>query len=509
LNRLHLYLLASILTLAGMALFVYKWLFLDFPLVPGTEAYLWSVEARVSFLARNKPIKLTLNIPKNTPLFLVMNENFISRGYGLVTKKSDDNREAVWSTRRARGRQTLYYQAVIRRLETMEKVKDPPPFPIERPGYEGPYLEAAETLINEIRERSADQDSFVVELIKRVKRPAPGENLKLLLGEDDSPAEEVEAMVRILAQAGIAARSVHGIRLEAESRNAPVRVWLEVYDANQWRSYDPASGGERISEDMLPWWRGDLPMAEVKDGSALQVTLSVSQNREEAIHAAIERTRIKDPLFLEFSLLRLPLGTQSVYRVLFLIPLGAILVVLFRNIVGLNTFGTFMPVLMALAFRETRLLWGVVLFSLVVALGLAFRFYLDRLKLLLVPRLAAVLIMVVLTMALMSVVLHKLGLEQGLSVALFPMVILTMTIERMSIVWEELGPADAMKQGLGSLFVAALAYAVMNNEVVEHVIFFFPELNLVLLAVTLLLGRYTGYRLFELRRFKAMSEGAP
>jgi hypothetical protein len=85
------------------------------------------------------------------------------------------------------------------------------------------------------------------------------------------------------------------------------------------------------------------------------------------------------------------------------------------------------------------------------------------------------------------------------------MVIMTMTIERMSIVWEERGPAEAIQQGLGSLVVAALAYLAMAAAYTEHLMFVFPELLLVLLAGSLLLGKYTGYRLVELGRFKALA----
>ena len=47
----------------------------------------------------------------------------------------------------------------------------------------------------------------------------------------------------------------------------------------------------------------------------------------------------------------------------------------------------------------------------------------------------------------------------------------------------------------------------MSYKAVEHLIFVFPELLLVLLAATLLLGRYTGFRLMDLYRFKALAEG--
>jgi hypothetical protein len=46
----------------------------------------------------------------------------------------------------------------------------------------------------------------------------------------------------------------------------------------------------------------------------------------------------------------------------------------------------------------------------------------------------------------------------------------------------------------------------MIQPPVRHFVLVFPELLLVLLALTLLMGRYTGYRLTELMRFKALAE---
>jgi hypothetical protein len=191
-----------------------------------------------------------------------------------------------------------------------------------------------------------------------------------------------------------------------------------------------------------------------------------------------------------------------------MIPIGALVIVLLRNFVGIKTFGTFMPVLVALAFRETQLLWGIVLFAVIVALGLLIRFYLERLRLLLVPRLTCVLTVVVLLMAGISVVSQRLDIQPGLSIALFPMVIISMTIERMSIVWEERGASEALQEGFGSLIVAAITYVVMGIGWLEHLVFVFPELLLLVLAVTLLTGRYTGYRLLELKRFRSFAKPA-
>lgn len=120
-----------------------------------------------------------------------------------------------------------------------------------------------------------------------------------------------------------------------------------------------------------------------------------------------------------------------------LYSIAALVVSLFRNIIGINTFGTFMPVLIALAFRNTKLGWGLALFSMVVILGLISRWYMDRPKLLLVPRLAVIVTVIIIILAVGSVFGAHMGVYRIMAVALFPMVIMTMTIERLSIILME------------------------------------------------------------------------
>jgi hypothetical protein len=141
---------------------------------------------------------------------------------------------------------------------------------------------------------------------------------------------------------------------------------------------------------------------------------------------------------------------------------------------------------------------------LIISIGLLVRFYLEHLKLLLIPRLSAVLSSVIIILIALTIIAHQLGSKFGLSIALFPIVILTMTIERMSIVWEERNPWEAIKQSLGSLFAAILCYIGMTISWLEHLIFVFPELILLVMVLMLWMGRYHGYRLSELFRFRDM-----
>ena len=190
------------------------------------------------------------------------------------------------------------------------------------------------------------------------------------------------------------------------------------------------------------------------------------------------------------------------------IPIGVLLLVILRNIIGIKTFGTFLPILVSLSFRDTGLVAGIILFTLVVVLGLLTRQLLDRLNLLMIPRVGSILVVVLLFMVTIAMLSFKLGIDIGLSVTLFPMVILAIMIERMSILWDERGPFEVFKQAMGTVMVAALGFWIMNLPTLQHILFVFPELLLVVLGFTMVMGRYTGYKLTELFRFRAIIDSA-
>ncbi len=497
--------LALLLMVCGSALFVYKAWRIGLPLAPGEKIQVWTVEARISFRPNGGPVKATLRLPRKPPGFGILNENFISRGYGLSTLDTGAGREAQWTIRRARGTQALYYRVVVYADNSMPGDESVPPFPAV-PELEEPFATALEQIVSDARQRSADVASFAAAVLSRLGQSDPDEYVQLFAGATGNSIERARAAQTLLAGARIPSRIVSGIRLGEQIRQAPIEHWLQVHNGDRWLFFHPTTGQQFRPESLLIWWRGSEPLAVVDGARDVETILSVRRNIANSVEVAERRAMTLDSNAVRFSLLSLPIRTQAVFGVLLLVPIGALVLVVMRNVIGIPTFGTFTPVLVALAFRETHLVNGVLLFSFVVALGLAVRFYLERLRLLLVPRLASVLIVVVLMLVGIGILSHRMGLETGLSVALFPMVILTMVIERMSIVWEERGASAAMKEGVGSLVVAVVAYLAMSTETLEHLVFVFPELMLVLLGVTLLMGRYAGYRLTELMRFREMGQ---
>ena len=509
-RKLHLYLLACILCSVGLGLAYYKVTVMGLPLTASEQAEVWNIEARINFRAKpDSAIKVTLPLLLNPPGYSILDEDFVSADYGLAIEQDNAGRVARWAKRRAQGKQLLFYRVVL--FENKEAVQKPDVAPVypKPPKYPEDLEPVIKGVLEKARQQSADTVSFSQRVIEQLNAAPSMPELKLLLKHIERTRNLAKNLGWILAGARIPSRIVRGLRLQDNKEYSELEYFLQVYDGEQWRSLNIRDGQEGLPLDFMVWQIDDDRVFSIEGATESSIQYTVASALQETINIAGSRSAEKGFHLMDFSLYTLPVHIQNVYKVLLMIPLGALVVVFMRNIIGIRTFGTFMPVLIALAFRETELLWGVTLFSLIVGLGLLLRAYVEQLKLLLVPRLAAVLTMVVLLIAGVSVVMHKLGLETGLSVALFPIVIMTMTIERMSLTWEEAGPAEAFKQVSGSLLVAVLGYLAMNISEFQYMFFAFPELLLVVLAVILMLGRYSGYRLMELWRFRAFARNKP
>lgn len=492
----HLSFLIVFLTLVGSGIFLYKYYVLGIPIHPASNTLRWTVEAKLSFQAKRQPVKLQFSIPEQQTNFANLKENFISPNYGIQTNVINGTRYAIWTTPFARGSQILYYRLELTptepnnidfKLQTADQITNEP------------ELTAAKTILSEAQKKSADAVSLASQIVKILNNPN-NENTSLLLRDDHTEKHIAEIASQLLSTAKIPSSAIQGLLLN-DDVDADLRHWLSLRADGKTVFINPSSGEENLPKEFLIWHIGHAPFYTIKGGKNLNLKISKSPK----LTKPLNKNQAKSKL-LEFSLDTLPIRSQNIYHILLTIPFGALIILLFRNYIGLATFGTFMPVLIALALIEMNIFWGIFLFSMITSFGLIVRFYLERLELLMVPRLSAILVCIVLFIAFFSVITHKLGLDQGSSAALFPIVILTMTIERMCSMWEEQGPTAALKNGLGSLFVASISSMIMANESLQFILFNFPETNLLTLALILLLGQYRGYRLAELPRFKVLAE---
>ncbi len=503
--KLQLRVIVTVLFVLGLGFAAYKNLLLGFPLNPGEQEQVWTVQAQVQMRTTGEPTRVKLNMPDMTKSLYVVDQGSAPRGFGFHVETSGTDRLGVWESRGPMGDVRLIYSARIYKGGGLPpKRPEPEGLPVP-PTFDSVGADAADELLEEAYRYSADAVGFALRLSDTIMHAKEDANVRTLLGEVSTNKLRAEMIVSLLRAAEIPAHTLRGFTLGQSKRAMDLETLVELWDGDNWVVIDPRTRVAGMPAQFLPWQSGDEFLYEVEGARNSKLSFSVIEDQISARSLAIQSARNNGSSALYLSVFSLPVDVQNTFAVLLLIPIGALVVVVLRNLVGLQTSGTFMPILIALVFTQTELITGLMLFVTIVGVGLVIRGYLSSLNLLLVPRIAAVLIVVICLYLAMSVIGFRLGLEAALSVTFFPMIIIAWTIERMSVLAEEEGMRDVLMQGGGSLFTAVIAYLVMTNNQVAYLTFAFPELLLVVLAVILMIGQYTGFRLSELRRFEPLS----
>ncbi|MGV2990448.1 inactive transglutaminase family protein [Vibrio sp. E150_011] len=498
-SRIPFFLSVGVLIAIGIALSVLRHDTYGVPWTPGEARQVWDIESRVEFNGTGEPAKVSLAAPYTQDGFTLISESASSPGYGISYVDTDAGRRAEWSIREANGPQTIYYKTQFLVDDQAVAQSEPPTGDMVIPTFDGPEEAAAIALIDRANSRSSDNITFTRELIKTLN-DVDSQNSALIL----NTMNKTQAAAKLLAFAEVPSKTVGVIELEDGRRRQSIQQMIQVWDGAKWQIFAPESADGLKKNNLLVWDASNVSLLDVVGGKDSKVHFTMIAQEVSAQEAT--NSKVDSDGLLNFSIHSLPLEEQAMFKTIMLIPIGALIVVLLRVLVGLKTSGTFMPVLIAVAFVQTQLVTGIVGFLLIVGTGLVIRSYLSKLNLLLVARISAVIITVILIISVFTVVAFKIGLTEGLSITFFPMIILSWTIERMSILWEEEGVKEVVLQGGGSLATAVIVYLAMTNPYIQHLTFNFIGLQLVILGAILLVGTYTGYRLTELRRFKPLTE---
>jgi hypothetical protein len=496
-------LLALLLAGAGITMILYKHLALGFPLFAQETQTIWKIETRLDFETSGGEITARLNLPDPLPGRNVIFASETSPGFVYEVKEKDDDQYAKWSRLEAPpGSYSIYLSSELY-FPTVPTPGSKTPPEIHEPDFSGMDASAFENASAILSEKNLTHQQLVLSVLQEINNPASG-YLGSLLRQRGDRSQKVHLAIDLLAAQDIATQMVRGILLEDRSSNRSARFMLKAYYDKQWHLFDPREVSPVGWDQFVEFQQGDKPLFEVYGGENSNLRFSMIREERASFMTAVEEARNNSNVLVDFSIYSLPIQQQSAFKLLLLMPLGALVVVILRNLVGIRTSGTFMPILIALSFLQTGLGVGLVLFLLVVSTGLVIRSLMTHLNLLLVPRIASVLVFVIIIYAAIGIAGHKLGFEWGLNVIFFPMIILSWTIERMSILWDEEGPKEVALQGGGSLLTASLAFLLMSSQFVADSIFLYPESLLILLAIIISIGSYSGYRLSDLRRFEPM-----
>ncbi len=200
---------------------------------------------------------------------------------------------------------------------------------------------------------------------------------------------------------------------------------------------------------------------------------------------------------------QIPLQAMNLILVL---PVIAAIIVIVRTFIGVETFGTFSPVIVSLAFLTTGLWWGMAIFAVIVGIGTSVRALLQRVRLHLVARLAILIAIVAAIMAGLTVLGASFGIGALMNISIFPMVIMSNVIENFTSSRAQFGTREAIRLTLNMMLLAALCYLVIETAGLQSILLSFPELLIVAIAVDIGLGKWRGLRLLEYRRFLGLAQ---
>ncbi|MTI08392.1 UUP1 family membrane protein [Curvivirga aplysinae] len=489
-KKFQSYFIILFLCILGLSATIYKVVSLDFPLFPGGQAVSWTVESKITFDADGEEAKVTYAKPISTSHLRVISTHAVSSGYGYEEKDG----QGIWTKRQADGKQSLYFQAIVHQQEDEDATinsffASKPKGSVRTARLDSSQKAAASEIIGFAKQRSTDERSLVTQMVKVFRTETLSDSVAYLRKSISSEQATVDLAKEILILAGIHVKEIKGVFLSKGREKEKIRSILGVFVDDKWAPFDVISGEFGVPANFLPFGNTSDGVLVVEGGNNSKVEVTSVSDGRSAQSLTTYHAQVDKDILVDFSIYSLPAEQQKTFKLLLLMPIGALVVVFFRNIVGLKTSGTFMPILIALTFLQTTLTVGLALFVIVVGIGLLLRSYLTHLNLLLVPRISAVLIVVTLIFAMISILGFKLGMENSLAVTFFPMIIVSWTIERMSVLWDESGAKEVFVQTFGSLFVASIAYFMMSSVLIKHLTFLFPELLLVVLAVILLLGQ--------------------
>jgi 7 transmembrane helices usually fused to an inactive transglutaminase/Inactive transglutaminase fused to 7 transmembrane helices len=499
-------LLAVALLLISFALIGYRIIWLKYPIFPAAPEKVWQLSMDASVESSENETTVMIGFPYTHRGQIVVEERIYSGTLSFNLLREGTNQVGVWSGAISRGGELIEYSSTIK-VQPQHLLKT-------KPQGLGPYPKNIGEVEQELAKRLVGKwDPFppterlrrIAAAVKGIWRIPPPEDQDLREWSTfQEKHSQLDAILLLLRTAHLPARVVEGLQL-AESVTNSTLTWIEVWTGEEWESLHPEKGEiYQKPAPLLPLTTNGLPAVRVIHGDLSEIRWTL--NRQVISQWGMHFGRImgSDRFFDRWSLFRLPAEFQGTFRILILVPIGALMICVLRNMVGFPTFGIFMPVLMALAFRNTGLLYGLGIFAGVVLIGYVVRRWINKLRLLLVPRLSLILTLVIVFFTIFALIGNKLGLRELMAVGLLPFVILTMTIERFFVIMEEAGARQGLWTAAGSAAVATITYEIIHFEPLQLTFFVYPELLLAVAAFQVLIGRYTGYRLSELIRFRKL-----
>ncbi|GAA4279417.1 7TM domain-containing protein [Aquimarina mytili] len=310
--------------------------------------------------------------------------------------------------------------------------------------------------------------------------------------------------VALCRNLGYPARIKGGIILENTDKRTS-HAWAEVMINETWVSFDALNNHYGyLPANYLEVYAGDEFLITHTPGIQFDYTYQINElNHISFLKMNSEELHKLSSISL-WGIVESGILPKNALSLLLLLPLGGLLVAFLRNVVGVKTFGVFLPVLIAFSLLHTGYISGVVLFICLILLVGLISYPFDKIGLLYTPKLVISLTIMVSLMIGATMLGIKYNITWLTTLTFFPTIILTIAAERFSRSTVEDGYKMAIDKLFQTLIATTICYGVLSLSWLPSVLIIFPECILLIIATAMLLGRYIGIRWVEFYRFRPL-----
>ncbi|MDH4262057.1 MAG: hypothetical protein OEV78_03325 [Spirochaetia bacterium] len=477
-------------------------------------------------------IRVKTFAPLNNSKQTISKEQGISDSYSFSLSNDGPNRRIIWQSNKISGNNRMEYVAYINShhmkyvfnektvlneyipdnikvyLKDSEAAKESKKIQVNSQAIKKKLDEITKNA-NTLYEKIQAIHKFITKDIRYINFSGELDAESCLLLMEGSCNGKSRLYVAMAQNLGLPARLVGGIILNKSPKKI-THQWVEIYINGQWVPFCPTNDYfAELPKNYIALYYGDQVLFKRTSGINFDYIYSFETVNLPRVDAG---ETFKDlpiniyGLLNQFEKFNLSL---DIFVYLLMLPFAALISVILKNIIGLETFGTFLPILIASVLSNTGVITGILVFFGIISIVYLINTFISRLDLLYHPRMAILLSFVILSLLITFSIGLKFNIYSLVYVVFFPVAIVAITINRVTILMEESSFKKLAMVTLNTIIVIIVSFYFIHSTFLQMIMLSFPELILALIGINIMVGRWAGFRLFEYLRFADLIKGIP
>jgi len=196
--------------------------------------------------------------------------------------------------------------------------------------------------------------------------------------------------------------------------------------------------------------------------------------------------------------------SQNVVYLLLVVPFLTFVTSFVRQVIGMSTYGVYAPLVLSLSFFVLGMQFGLVVFFVTLCVSYLIRVLFEKVDLLYIPRLSLLLSSLALSFFLVLGLAIYFQTSLNLSLAIFPMLVMSTVSEKFLSAQSEGGIRSAIVVAGETVVVSLMGFFLFDMPFFKEAILALPEYIILPVLGNIWLGRFTGLRLTEYFKFRSL-----